>query len=78
MINPSSKQNLDPSRKVLAISKTIIPLDYDKSTQGFNDWADYLRNELHVNSQPFSVHNVVQEATKVLNFYKPPTNVRKR
>ena len=78
MINPSSKQNLDPSRKVLAISKILIPLDYDPTPQGFNEWSNYIRNEVHVNSQPFTVHNVVPEAVKVLNFHKPSTNVRKR
>jgi hypothetical protein len=78
MENQASKQKANAGTKVLAVSRTVIPLEYDNSTQGFNDWAAYIRNELHVNLKPsFDAYQIVPEAKKILNYYKHALNVRK-
>jgi len=56
--------------KILAITKTVIPLDYDPTQQGFNNWAISIRNQVHMNERPFDVHAVVNETNKILKFHK--------
>jgi hypothetical protein len=77
MENPSSKQKNGKQVKRLAISGTVIPFDYDNSTIGFNAWAAYVRNEVHVNCKPFDAYQIVPEARKILTYYKPALNARK-
>jgi len=47
MINQSSNQTSGKRPKVLAISKTFIPQEYDKSAQGFNTWSMHIKGQLH-------------------------------
>lgn len=51
MINQSSNQTSGTRPKVLAVSKTFIPYDYDKSTEGYNAWTRHIRSEVHGISQ---------------------------
>jgi hypothetical protein len=60
----------------LAITRTVIPLEYDKSTEGFNAWTLMIRNSLHVNDQAFTVHTIIPEANKVLKFHQVPSNTK--
>ena len=56
--------------KRLAITRTVIPLDYDKSIEGFNSWAISVRNQVHVSDRPLSMETIVNETNKILKFHK--------
>ena len=68
MINHASNQTSDKRPRVLAISTTFIPVDYDNSTQGFNKWAIQLKSEVH--GEPVL-------SAKQIAYYKLFLNVRK-
>jgi len=68
MINQSSNQTAGNQPKVLAISKTFVPYSYDKSTEGFNNWTNYIKEQLH--NEP-----VLSE--KMAAYYRLFLNVKK-
>lgn len=51
MENPSSKQNA-VAQKVLSVSAPIIPTGYNKSIEGYNAWAEYIRQQVHSEFKP--------------------------
>ncbi|KEQ31241.1 hypothetical protein N180_03055 [Pedobacter antarcticus 4BY] len=54
----------------LAITRTIIPLDYDRTAAGYNAWVIGIRNELHLPDKAFDIHSIIPETNKVLKFHK--------
>jgi hypothetical protein len=55
----------------LAVTRTVIPLEYDRSTEGFNRWALGIRNELHLPDQNFTIQTIIPITEKVIKFHIP-------
>ncbi len=55
----------------LAIARTVIPIEYDRSTEGFNAWSLMIKNRLHINQHPITISSIVSETYKVLKFHTP-------
>lgn len=61
-------------KRKLAVTRTIIPLEYDRSTEGFNAWRIMIKNSLHVNDQAFTIETIIPEVNKILNFHTVSSN----
>ncbi|WP_235964467.1 hypothetical protein [Pedobacter gandavensis] len=68
MINQTSKQAQGCLPKVLAISSTFIPTDYNNSPEGFNKWTRHIKSQVHGNPVP---------PEKMIKYLKLFLNVRK-
>lgn len=68
MINQISKQVLGCLPKVLAISSTFIPADYNNSPEGFNSWTRHIKSEVHVN--PVTPEKMIKYRKLFLNVRK--------
>jgi len=58
----------------LSVTRTIIPIEYDRSTEGFNRWALAIRNELHLPDPSFTSQTIIPAINQIIKYHKVPLN----
>lgn len=58
----------------VAIIRTVIPLEYDSSTEGFNNWVFWIRNQVHCPDKNFTINSIIPAANQVIKFHQVPLN----
>jgi len=58
----------------LYINRTIVPIDYDRSTEGFNRWALEIRNQLHLPDRSFNIQTIIPVTNNLIKYHLAPIN----